>query len=138
MSIPSWFPPPRGPNGDVTGPLTGRMIVVEPQPLTVVVPGAGAATGVVPGLPVVPTPVLPPTVPDIPASPCAASRVPACSTLCCTCACAAAGMFEPPTAAPVATPCVCPGNSEPQVARPTIPSTSSPFVSCQLRTAASV
>src|SRR5689334_12288253 len=101
MSIPSWFRPPRGPNGDVTGPLTGRMIVLEPQPLTVVVPGAGAATGVVPlvPVPVVPVPVVPvplvpvvpPTVPDIPALPWAASWLPACWTVCSTLAWAAAG-----------------------------------------------
>src|SRR5215218_8651992 len=86
MSRPSWFRPQRGPNSDVTGPLTGRTIVVEPQPRTVVVPGAGFDTGVVaPGVvPVVSTPVVPvvsPTVPEKPAFPWAASWLPACWTV---------------------------------------------------------
>src|SRR5215212_6334098 len=106
MSTPSWFLPQRGPYGDVTGPLTGRMIVEEPQPVTVVVPGAGFDTAVVlPGavvdVPVAldPVPVDPPTVPDMSW---AASWVPACSTVCWTCARAAAGMLAPPIDAPFA------------------------------------
>jgi hypothetical protein len=90
------------------------MIVEEPQPVTVVVPGAGFATAVVD----------PPTVPDMPVSPWAASWVPACCTVCSTCARAAAGMLAPPIDAPFA---VWPSKSEPQVTSPTIPSTSSPF-----------
>src|SRR5512132_2027479 len=99
------------------------MIVEEPQPVTVVVPGAGFDTAVVlPGavvdvpVPLDPVPGDPPTVPDMPASPWAASRVPACCTVCATCARAAAGMLAPPIDAPLA---VWPSKSEPHVTSPT-------------------
>ncbi len=44
MSIPSWFRPPRGPNGDVTVPCTGLEIVEEPHACP---PGTGAGVEVV-------------------------------------------------------------------------------------------
>ena len=128
MSMPSWFRPPRGPNGDVTGAVHGLEIVEEPQP------AVGSASRVpvwssgrrVAGRsrPPSPCPLDPSDRAGQPVPLWTASWVPTCSHgLLDLLRAPAAGMFEPPIDAPLA---VWPSKSEPQVARPTIPSTWSP------------
>jgi hypothetical protein len=111
----------------VTVPLTGDEIVAEPHACPV---GGGAGVEVVlSGALVVvsgvPGEVVPGAASSAPpcTSPSAASSWPARSNLCSTCRFTSGGTFEPPIDAPLA---LWLSNSAPQVARPTIPSTSRP------------